>query len=152
LTAVFHPAELDNPFWGGLPAVRTDTFGIACFGLAVASYFVGTFLRLRRGPQCAPRSRPPVPIAAGLALAGTMSAASTALVIYISLNAVTHPETLLRQATHLAAWPTEGLVRIVALGCLVASVAALRFLSAARDQPCPPFAREGASAWESHPT
>ena len=55
---------------------------------------------------------------------------ATGLVVYISTNAITHPDTLLVGTTHLAPWPTEGTLRIAALIGCVASVAVLRYLLA----------------------
>jgi hypothetical protein len=50
---------------------------------------------------------------------------SSGLVVYISINAVTHPYTLVLRATHFVTWPTEGSLRIAALFLSVCSVALL---------------------------
>jgi hypothetical protein len=52
------------------------------------------------------------------------------LVVYLSVNAVTHPYTLTLRATHFASWPTEGTLRVFALLLCVLSVGWLRFTSA----------------------
>jgi hypothetical protein len=65
-----------------------------------------------------------------LAFSETVLVLGTGLAVYLSVNAVTHPATLEQQATHLLSWPTEGTLRIVALGLSVASAAVLRYLRA----------------------
>ena len=65
-------------------------------------------------------------------LAALMAAfLATALVAYLSLNVVTHSVTLRLQLTHLWPWPSEGTVRVIALGICVASVSATRYLRSA---------------------
>ena len=54
------------------------------------------------------------------------------LVVYLSVNAVTHPATLRLQATHLLSWPAEGTLRVVALLLAAVYVAVLRYLWPAR--------------------
>ena len=54
----------------------------------------------------------------------------TGLVIYLSVNTVTHPATLDIHATHLASWPTEGTLRVESLVLCACAVAVLRFLHA----------------------
>lgn len=49
---------------------------------------------------------------------------------YLSPNAVTHPYTLRLQQTHLLPWPSEGTVRVIALGICLAGVATSRYLRA----------------------
>ena len=65
-----------------------------------------------------------------LAISETVALLATALVVYLSVNAVTHPATLMIHATHLAAWPTEGTLRVAALLLCTCSAAALRYLVA----------------------
>ena len=62
------------------------------------------------------------------AVAETAAVLGTALVIYLSLNAVTHPVTLGIKLTHLWPWPSEGTVRVIGLGIC---------LAARRHQPVP---------------
>jgi len=64
------------------------------------------------------------------AVAETAAVLGTALVIYLSLNAVTHPYTLPLQLSHLWPWPSEGTARVIALGVCLAAVAVARYLRA----------------------
>jgi hypothetical protein len=66
--------------------------------------------------------------AAALAICETIGLLATGLVIYLSVNTVTHPITLGMQATHLASWPTEGTLRVSALLLCVCCAALFRFL------------------------
>jgi hypothetical protein len=61
---------------------------------------------------------------------------ATGLVVYLSVNAVTHPATLGVHATHLATWPTEGTLRVAALLSCTCSAAALRYLVAVPTTRC----------------
>jgi len=67
-----------------------------------------------------------------LAVSETTAVVATGLAVYISVNAVTHPATLEIQATHLAAWPTEGTLRVAALLLCMCSVTVLRYLRGVR--------------------
>jgi hypothetical protein len=69
------------------------------------------------------------------AVAETAVVLSTGLVIYLSLNAVTHPVTLTIQLTHLWPWPSEGTVRVIALGICLVAVAVRRYLRATASRP-----------------
>ena len=62
--------------------------------------------------------------------AETAAFLGTAIVIYLSLNAVTHPYTLPLQLSHLWPWPSEGTARVIALGVCLAAVAVARYLRA----------------------
>ena len=102
---------------------------------AVAVCLSGSeFLRIRRRwTGTAAASRTPqggAKEAAAIAAAETVAVLATGLVIYLSVNAVTHPVTLGMQATHLASWPTEGTLRMIALLLCVCSVSTHRFLRA----------------------
>ena len=68
-------------------------------------------------------------------MAETAAVLGTALVIYLSLNAVTHPFTLRLQLTHLWPWPSEGTVRVIGLGICLAAVATSRYLRATESRP-----------------
>ena len=46
-----------------------------------------------------------------------------------------HPATLNIQLTHLAPWPTEGTVRVLALGACLVAVATRRYLRATATRP-----------------
>jgi hypothetical protein len=137
LLASFRPDDLSAPYWAGLPDLRADTSGTLAFFAFAALFGCSEFLRLRRGrPEVAARGDS-VPLygavaAAALAVAETVAVLATSLVIYLSVNAVTHPVTLNRQATHFSTWPTEGTLRMIALVLCVFSVSALRFLVAGR--------------------
>jgi hypothetical protein len=135
-----------DPYWPAVPQLRTDTAGALAFAVAAVTLVVSKYLELRRradGPT------EPAPRTAGVlvtqAVAETAALLATAIVIYLSCNAFTHPETLRMQLTHLAPWPSEGTVRVVALGICVVSVAARRYLRAATARPGQPApAREKA--------
>jgi hypothetical protein len=128
----FRPAELGTPYWSGIPGLRSDTSGVLAF-FAVAFFLTySEFLRLRRRhtrtttPGTTPFSG--LTSTAVLAASETVAVLATGLVIYLSVNAVTHPETLNRQATHLMSWPTEGTLRVIALLLCICSASMLRFL------------------------
>jgi hypothetical protein len=72
----------------------------------------------------------PVSVLAVQAIAETAAILGTCVVVYLSLNAVTHPWTLRLQLTHLWPWPSEGTVRVVGLGICLAAVATSHHLRA----------------------
>jgi len=130
---------LANPYWPAIPFLRTDTAGDLAFALAIVSLVVSRYLQLRRrgaGPA-QPAARP-----AGLvmvqAMAETAAVLCTAVVIYLSFNAVTHPETLALQLTHLLPGPSEGTVRVISLGICLVAVATSRYLRATAPRPSQP--------------
>jgi hypothetical protein len=142
LVATFGGATLASPYWPVLPWLRTDTTGVIAFALAAVSLTASKYLRLRRTRADA-IVRHPVSRTASAhavqAIAETAAVLATAVVIYLSLNVVTHSVTLRLQLTHLWPWPSEGTVRVIALGICVASVSATRYLrstasSSATDQ------------------
>jgi hypothetical protein len=130
LVASFTGGE-SNPYWPAIPGLRTDTTGALAFAAAVVGLVLSKYLQLERrsGPPARPALRP-----AGVnlvqAVAETAAFLSTAVVIYLSLNAVTHPFTLRLQLTHLWPWPSEGTVRVIALAVCLAAVAVTRYLRA----------------------
>jgi hypothetical protein len=130
LVASFTGGEA-NPYWPDIPQLRTDTTGVIAFAVAIVSLVVSKYLQLRRrnGPPAEPLAD-----AAGVdavrAVAETAVVLATALVIYLSLNAVTHPVTLGIKLTHLWPWPSEGTVRVIGLGICLAAVATSRYLRA----------------------
>jgi hypothetical protein len=131
LVGSFRPGGLAAPYWGAVPWLRTDTAGIVSFALMGVALVISESLRLARRRDIAAwrelASRRAAPVLA-VAIAETTAVLSTGLIAYLSVNAVTHPETLALQATHLAAWPTEGTLRVLALLACVASVSVLRYL------------------------
>jgi hypothetical protein len=130
LVASFDPTALSTPYWKGVPGLRTDTCGIAALLAAAICFTTSEYLRLRRLRQGLPGRRRPTG-ATGLvvrAISETVAIVATGLVIYVSVNSVTHPATLDLQASHLATRPTEGTVRVVALLLCTCSVTVLRYL------------------------
>ena len=131
LVATFGGASLASPYWPALPWLRTDTTGVIAFALAAVGLATSKYLRLRRTQAGAIAPHPvsrPASAQAAQAIAETAAILATALVAYLSLNVVTHSVTLRLQLTHLWPWPSEGTVRIIALGICVASVSAARYL------------------------
>lgn len=136
LVGIFRPDRLSDPYWDAIPHMRTDTSGIVAFFLVALFLPCSEFLRLRR------RWASAMPFD-GTTLGGMLNAAlsavcetiallATGLVIYLSFNTITHPITLGIQATHLASWPTEGTLRVIALLLCVCAVALLRLLQVQR--------------------
>jgi hypothetical protein len=134
LVAIFGGASMASPYWPVLPWLRTDTTGVITFALAAISLVVSKYLHLRRSRAGAIAQNPvnrPAFTQAAQAVAETAAVLATALVAYLSLNVVTHSVTLRLQLTHLWPWPSEGTVRVIALGICIASVAATRYLRSA---------------------
>jgi hypothetical protein len=135
--ASFRPHLLGLPYWYEIPRLRTDTCGAVAFLATAICLVISKYLRLRRvagaaaGPGSGPRT---VPAGAGMrltvAVSETAAVLSAALVAYLSVNAVTHPQTLAIQATHFASWPTEGTLRVLALVVCAVSVGVLRYIRA----------------------
>jgi len=67
-----------------------------------------------------------------MAQAIAAAVAILATLLYLSVNAVTHPATLLIRATHVLPWPSEGTLRVLALFLCLCSVSMLRFLWSGR--------------------
>jgi hypothetical protein len=134
LLASFRPGDLSAPYWTGVPELRTDTCGIMAFFAVAACCSTSEYLRLRRRRIAAAmpghESSNGTMALLALATSKTVAILASGLVLYLSVNAVTHPATLAIHATHLAAWPTEGTLRVAALLMCVSSVAVLRYLLA----------------------
>jgi len=137
LVGTFASDRLSSPYWPDLAWLRTDTTGEAAFVLAAVCLAVSRYLLLRRGGGAAERrlsAGRPAWVAAAQAVAETATLLATAAFAYLSLNTVTHYYTLRIELTHLLPWPSEGTVRVIALGICAVSVAATRYLrSAGRD-------------------
>jgi hypothetical protein len=129
--ASFRAEALAAPYWSALPGLRTDTCGAVAFVVSAIALAVSEYLRLRR--RAGRIARPGQPHSgsahwAALAVAETVVVMSTGLVVYLSVNAVTHPATLAIQATHFARWPTEGTLRVLALAGCAVSLGLWRYL------------------------
>lgn len=137
LVASFRLQLLANPYWSAVPGLRTDTCGALAFVVAAIGLAISEYLRLerRQGGGVAwsrPQQARGAEQLAALAVAETVAALSTGLVAYLSVNAITHPYTLVVQATHFVSWPTEGTLRVLALFACVASLGLTRYLRAGR--------------------
>jgi hypothetical protein len=142
LVSTFRPQDLADPYWHGVPWLRTDTAGFAAFIVAAISLAGSEYLRLWR--RQVGSARPIVALApeaaadtAGnplaliwLAVSETVAVLAAGLTCYLSLNAITHPGTLQIHATHLLPWPAEGTLRVVALLLCIWSAATFRYLRA----------------------
>jgi uncharacterized membrane protein len=148
LVGSFRPQYLADPYWRGVPWLRTDTSGFAAFIIAAACVLASEYLRLRRRRLAAsrgtagtspPRAAPGDGVLLAFAASETVVILATGLFSYLSVNAVTHHFTLQLQATHLLSWPTEGTLRVVALLLCVCSFGLLRYLrpriAAGREPP-----------------
>jgi hypothetical protein len=141
LVGSFRPAELGRPFWPSAGGPRTDTTGVVAFGVLGVTLATSEALRVARRVSYAARShdsRTDVTerhtAMSGLAVAATGVAAavlllSIGLVVYLSVNGVTHPATLAVQATHLASWPDEGTLRVIGLATAALAAGWLRWIS-----------------------
>jgi hypothetical protein len=135
LVASFSDGE-SNPYWPNIPHLRTDTTGVIAFAIAIVSLAVSKYLQLgRRSGAPSESVARPAGVLAVQAIAETAAVLGTGLVIYLSLNAVTHPITLTLQLTHLWPWPSEGTVRVIALGICLVAVATSRYLRATAGRP-----------------
>lgn len=132
LVGSFRPDVLAHPYWSGGP--RTDTSGVVALVVLTVSLAVSEFLRLyrRRNRASGPVvQRVPMSLAALVttSLAVAVLVVGIALVVYLSVNAVTHPVTLGLRATHFDPWPTESTLRMLALVAAGLSSGWLRFVT-----------------------
>ena len=133
LVGSFRPLDLADPYWRGVPWLRTDTSGFAAFIVAAVCLLISEYLRLRRRRRAASAGAVPPPLAGeavllAMAAAETVAVLATGLFGYLSVNAVTHHYTLQIQATHLLSWPTEGTLRVAALSLCIVSFGMVRYL------------------------
>ncbi len=129
LVGSFRDQDLPDRYWQPIP-LRTDTSGFIAFLVAGVCLATSEYLRLRRR-RVPGAGLPPDPAATlGLAAAETVAVLATGLFVYLSLNALVHPATLLLHITHLLPWPAEGTVRVEALLLCACSVTAWRYLRA----------------------
>jgi hypothetical protein len=137
LVASFTDGEA-GPYWPDIPHLRTDTLGVISFGIAIVTLSVSRYLQLRRQASEPPAARPALRapgVVAVQALADTGVVLGTALVVYLSLNAFTHPVTLRLQLTHLWPWPSEGTVRVTGLAIVLVATIIRRYLKATATRP-----------------
>jgi hypothetical protein len=134
LVGSFRPADLGDPYWSALSHLRTDTTGIGAFFVVAVCLSTSEYMRLRRRRDSSAGLGSELsggtPLLLALSASRTIAILATGLVVYLSVNTVTHPATLDLHATHLAPWPTEGTLRVLALFCCVCSVTMLRYLRA----------------------
>jgi hypothetical protein len=142
LVGSFRPLDLADPYWRGVPWLRTDTSGFAAFIVAAVCLLSSEYLRLRRRRSAASAGAVPPAASAGavpptapggavllaMAAAETVAVLATGLFGYLSVNTVTHPATQQIQATHLLSWPTEGTLRVAALLLCIVSFGMVRYL------------------------
>jgi len=131
LVATFGGEPLSSPYWPSIPWLRTDTTGILSFGLAAVCLVVSKYqrlLRLRTSPPAQQLPERPAGLIAARSVAETAAILATGVVVYLSLNVVTHSATLRLHVTHVLSWPSEGTVRVIALVICVLAVAVTRYL------------------------
>ncbi|MGO9333419.1 MAG: hypothetical protein ACLQCU_05090 [Acidimicrobiales bacterium] len=134
LVGSYRPDALARPYWSEVGGLRTDTSGVVAFAVLVITLAVSEILRVSRrrtgapsaGARQVPMSSVGV-VATGLAAAGLV--AGIGLVVYLSVNTVTHPATLAMRATHFASWPTEGTLRVLALAVAALALGWLRLVT-----------------------
>jgi hypothetical protein len=142
------------PYWPAIPHLRTDTSGVLAFAVSFVSLVVSRYLQLRRRSAAPVEPVEPVERTPGVSLVQAVAESAvvlaTGLVLYLSVNAVTHPFTLTLQLTHLWPWPSEGTVRVLALGICLVAVAVSRYLRATASPGNPAPTAPGASDDKAH--
>lgn len=126
------------PYWPAIPHLRTDTAGFLAFAIAIVCLVVSRYLQLgrRNGAPAEPAAQPrPARALAVQAVADVAMFLGTGVVLYLSVNAATHPWTLPIQLTHLLPRPSEGTVRVMALAICLVAVATGRYLRATATRP-----------------
>ncbi len=128
------------PYWPAIPKLRTDTAGFIAFGIAIVCLVTSRYLELGRRNRAPAESvvvSRPASVLLVQALADVGALLGTGLVLYLSVNEAMHPWTLPVQLTHLLPWPSEGTVRVMALGVCLVAVAVRRYLRATATRPLP---------------
>jgi hypothetical protein len=119
------------PYWPVIAGLRTDTSGFLAFAVSIVCLVVSKYLQLRRRTEPVVRATVRTPgVHLVQAVAETAMVLATGMVIYLSLNEVTHPWTLKIQLTHLLPGPSEGTVRVIGLAICLVAVAVRRYLRA----------------------
>jgi hypothetical protein len=125
------------PYWPVISRLRTDTAGFIAFAVAIVTLVLSRYLQLRRRAAAPAGPARPAARPAGAhllqALADTAVVLGTGLVLYLSMNEVTHPVTLRLQLTHLLPGPSEGTVRVIGLAVCLAGATVRRYLRASAD-------------------
>ena len=137
------------PYWPAIPHLRTDTAGFFAFAIAIVCLVVSRYLQLGRrngAPAQLVAVARPARVLAVQAVADVAVVLATALVIYLSVNGAMHPWTLPVQLTHLLPWPSEGTVRVMALGVCLVAAAVRRYLRATGTRPSEAVMAPGESA------
>jgi hypothetical protein len=118
LVASFRVDRLADPYWRSVPKLRTDTAGALAFVFLFFCLVISEYLRMSRSAaaEAGHQIRPPGPGLLLITVARVGAVLGAAVVLYISVNAFTHPVTLNRQATHFLTWPTESTLRAAAVG------------------------------------
>jgi hypothetical protein len=129
--ASFRPADLPMPYWGPLDWMRTDTSGLLCFVMGIVAFGTSEYLRIQRradelGSIHGSMSSPPVQPVISAAAARTFGIAGALVVMYLSVNAVTHPWSLGLPVSHLLTWPSESTLRVLALIVVAVATAVAR--------------------------
>ena len=126
------------PYWPAIPHLRTDTAGFFAFAVAIVCLVLSRYLQLGRRngapAELVARLRP-ARVLAVQAVADVGVFLGTGMVLYLSVNEAMHPWTLRIQLTHLLPWPSEGTVRVIALGICLIGVATSRYLRATATRP-----------------
>jgi hypothetical protein len=141
------------PYWPAIPHLRTDTAGALAFAVAIVTLVLSRYLQLRRGGRrpAEPAGRP-AGVHALQSVTDTGLILGTALVLYLSVNAAMHPWTLPVQLSHLAPWPSEGTVRVIALAFCLVGAAVRRYLRATAseygEQPAASLAASQPAAYQ----
>ena len=126
--AAARPADMSQAIAAVLP-MRRDTFGACCFVLSALAAFA---LQVRGEVH-----RPRRPLTRGPAAAALRTVTVYALLVwaYLSVNSLTHPQTIGRQLTHFSPTPSEGTTAVACFAVSAGTLLALRALGVRRTTP-----------------